>query len=403
MQGILSLFKGENKMKKNVLMLAIGALLLSVIVVTGCNVVASLTTDTSSTIPGVVSSKASVSATITVSGTTYSLTIGTIAVTTEAGTFEALPSLGADRFKIFKVKAGSYSGTGTPPIGFPSGLDAATAVVIGLTLTDVTKPGIDTTKPLDVVFLLDSTGSMGSALDTTKAQVGEFAAYLETKVSDVKFAVQTFGDVSCESRSPLSGGTLLTSAQAKTFLNSLPGAGAGPGGSGGDGAENPIEATVFANTYTPWRSGAQRMIVIITDNSAHRLGDGATNVYDLGGASRACGMNLTTAEAVLKANPVTTIVNTAGPSWVTAPYQNIRDLSTMMGGIGIDYNSGFATADLMSLASLGGGTYKTVTLGDLTGYDFILIYVASGTTGYDTYKVIPLSTVGTSSMRLPNN
>ncbi len=391
-------------MKKSLLFGLFAVLLMMVAGFVGCNVVSSLTTDTSSTIPEISTSKASISASISKSGSSYTLTIGTIAVTSEAGTYEAVAGLGADKFKIFKVKAGSYSGTGTAPIGFPSGLDAATALVIGASVTDVVMPGLDTTKPLDVCFLLDTTGSMGSALDTTAAQIGEFAAYLETQISDVKFAVQTYGDVSCESRNPAVGETeLLTAAQADTFLNALPGAGAGPGGSGGDGPENPIEAVVYANTYIPWRAAAQRMFVIITDNSAHTLNDGDTNVYDLGGASRASSANLATAEALLKANTVTTIVNTAGPAVVSAPYENIRDLSVLVGGLGIDYDSSFSTSDLISLAAIGSSTYKTVELGDLTDYDYILIYVASGSLGYDSFKVIPLATIIGAGSALPSN
>lgn len=392
-------------MKKSIIFAFFAALLITVVSLTGCNVVSSLSTDTSSAIPEILSSKASISASISKSGTSYTLTIGTVAVTNEAGTYEAVASLPADKFKIFKVKSGYYSGTGTEPLGFPSGLDAATAVVIGASVTDVTMPGIDTTQPLDVCFILDTTGSMGSMLTTAKNSISDYASYLETQVSDVKFAIQTYGDVSCEARTPAVGdATLKTSVQAKAFLDALPSAGSGPGGSGGDDPENPIEATIYANTYMPWRSGAQRMFVIITDASAHTLNDGDTNVYDLGGTSRACGANLASAEALLESNSVTTIVNAAGPALVSPPYENIRDLCVLVGGLGIDFDYSFSASDLISLAAIGSSTYKSVDLGDLTDYDYILIYVASGSLGYDSFKVIPLATViGASSATQSNN
>lgn len=391
-------------MKKSLFFALFAVLLMTVVGLTGCSVVKSLTTDTSSTIPEILSSRASVSASIAKSGSSYILTIGTIAVTNEAGTYEAV-SIPADRFKIFKVKSGAYSGTGTEPLGFPSGLDAATAVVIGASVTDVVMPGIDTTKPLDVCFILDTTGSMGSMLTTAKNSISDFASYLETRVSDVKFAVQTYGDVSCESRTPAVGdATLKTSVQAKAFLDALPGAGSGPGGSGGDWPENPIEATIYANTYMPWRTGAQRMFVIITDAPAHTLNDGDPNVYDLGGMSRTCRANLASAEALLKSNPVTTIVNAAGPAVVDPPYENIRDLCVLVGGLGIDFSDSFSASDLISLAAIGSTTYKTVDLGDLTGYDYILIYVASGSLGYDSFKIVPLAGIlGAGSIERSNN
>jgi hypothetical protein len=45
---------------------------------------------------------------------------------------------------------------------------------------------------------------------------------------------------------------------------------------GGDAPENPLNAIMLAyNTFT-WRTGAQKVFIVITDNPCHQLGDGTT-------------------------------------------------------------------------------------------------------------------------------
>ncbi len=137
--------------------------------------------------------------------------------------------------------------------------DAVVATPVTVTIPTVTD------RPMDMVFILDNTGSMAGRIRAVKDSIAAFAASLEAAGTDVKFGVVSFGDTTAESTNlplPASAG------QVSTWLASLEGV------SGGDSPENPLTAVMLAfNTFT-WRSGAQRVFVLITDNPCHQLGDG---------------------------------------------------------------------------------------------------------------------------------
>jgi hypothetical protein len=129
---------------------------------------------------------------------------------------------------------------------------------------DISLPSIDN-RPMDMVFILDRTGSMGDEITAAKNSIVAFASTLEAAGADVRFGVVAYGDYSSESSS------LDLTSEAETvydFLASVSAYG------GDDYAENPLDAIVEARDNFSWRSGSQRVYIVITDAPCHQTGDG---------------------------------------------------------------------------------------------------------------------------------
>ncbi len=124
---------------------------------------------------------------------------------------------------------------------------------------------------LDIAIILDVTGSMGPAINGAKNSIISFADSLADSKLDARIAVIPFDDyVNPPSDIDVDPGFLnLTSpASAQEYVASL------YAGYGGDWPENPYDAIMFAATALDWRPGAQRVMIIITDATAHYKGDG---------------------------------------------------------------------------------------------------------------------------------
>ncbi len=157
-------------------------------------------------------------------------------------------------------------------------------VVKGLS---VTKVGSGNVLSADVVFCVDNSGSMDQEADSVAASIIEFANYLQSSGLDVKFAVVGFsvsGDIN--------GGINFTNAQTlNTYLNRFTGTYRTEGFSGPDSAalynrannfgyagdENGIMACLFADSVFAWRAGAQRVMILFTDEPTQSNGVNWTN------------------------------------------------------------------------------------------------------------------------------
>jgi len=120
-------------------------------------------------------------------------------------------------------------------------------------------------RPMDMVFILDNTGSMAGRINAVKDNIVAFTATLEAAGTDARFGIVSFGDSTSESSSL----DLPATAEAvSTWLTALSGV------VGGDAEENPLTAIMTAFDDFSWRSGAQKVFIVITDNPCHQLGDG---------------------------------------------------------------------------------------------------------------------------------
>ena len=155
-------------------------------------------------------------------------------------------------------------------------------VVQGLKLSKV---GTGNVLTADVVFLVDNSGSMGQEADSVAKSIIDFATFLQASGLDVKFAIVGFS-VS----GTINGGINFTNAQTlSTYLDRSTGTSRTVYFSGSDSAaltdraynfgyagdENGVMAALFADSVYGWRSGAQRVMVLFTDEPTQNL-DGLT-------------------------------------------------------------------------------------------------------------------------------
>lgn len=127
--------------------------------------------------------------------------------------------------------------------------------------------GIGDERPVDVVFVFDTTGSMGDEVRGVKDTCIRFAEGLESKGRDYRLGLVTFWD---DARKVRGVGNRLTDdvQEFKRWIERiviLPGAGA-------DDPENDFGALKMASQME-FRPDAQRVFILITDAPPHYYGD----------------------------------------------------------------------------------------------------------------------------------
>lgn len=149
----------------------------------------------------------------------------------------------------------------------------------------VEKIGGDVRAGADVVFVFDTTGSMGSGLDSVQNSIIAFSQFLDDSGLDARVGAVTFGDaydtvddVAAPTRGESLRGDTPPSFDGDTrptFDLSTDFAGFetfiaddSPRG-GGDGPENAIGALDYAMQALDWREGAQRIMIVVTDVCSH--------------------------------------------------------------------------------------------------------------------------------------
>ncbi len=128
---------------------------------------------------------------------------------------------------------------------------------------------------IDVVFLLDCTGSMATEINFVKANMVSFINAMITDSVDYNIGFVAVGDIFYmynNNTATFFDSTMIS--QMQTVVNSL-NIGVNGIGTGGDWKENQVGAMADAAQY-PWRVGSNRMIILMTDATAHE-GDTVTN------------------------------------------------------------------------------------------------------------------------------
>lgn len=116
----------------------------------------------------------------------------------------------------------------------------------------------------DIVFLIDSTGSMGGAINNVVKNIGTFVDTLTSKYSvKVNFALVDYKDITCkgEETKLIKNGTsnwFTDVEQYKNCIKSIRVTG------GGDGPETSIDALGMANELD-YRKNANKFIILVTD------------------------------------------------------------------------------------------------------------------------------------------
>lgn len=125
--------------------------------------------------------------------------------------------------------------------------------------------GIGDERPVDVVFVFDTTRSMREEIEGVKDTCIAFAQLLENKGRDYRLGLVTFGDEIREVHG--SGGNLTDNAQEfKGWIERLRARG------GDDGPELALDA-MLKGSQMRFRDKAQRVLILITDAPPHHRDD----------------------------------------------------------------------------------------------------------------------------------
>lgn len=125
--------------------------------------------------------------------------------------------------------------------------------------------------PIDLVFVLDVTGSMQNEIDGVRGSIGEFVHASKAAGVGMRFALVTFRDLSCgEATESPQGFT----ADPSTFAASMSLLRAAGGGN--NLGESSLDGLREAASL-PFRPGARRVLVLITDETWHEPDGPALN------------------------------------------------------------------------------------------------------------------------------
>jgi hypothetical protein len=143
-------------------------------------------------------------------------------------------------------------------------------------LDEVRRIAADDALPVDLVFVLDTTGSMIWAIDGVRAGVRGFLRVMTESGADVRVGAVEYGDATRTSID------LTTAADVRSWVGGLSATG------GGDAAENPLDAIRFAEETFSFRPEAMRYYVLVTDQGMHECGVGCaeTTLAEVAEATR---------------------------------------------------------------------------------------------------------------------
>jgi photosystem II stability/assembly factor-like uncharacterized protein/Mg-chelatase subunit ChlD len=166
----------------------------------------------------------------------------------------------------------------------------------------------------DIVFVFDTTGSMGDEISGLKQRASAFADALAAKGIDYRLALVTYGDAVDKSYD-----FTADISTFKTWINGLYASG------GGDTKENSLEGLATSTTLS-YRTVSQRIFILITDADYHQAGEtggGGTTSY-----------TTESMIALLKSQRI--MCNVVGPD-----YPQFRQMAAETGGLYFNINGDF--------------------------------------------------------------
>jgi hypothetical protein len=259
------------------------------------------------------------------------------------------------------LASGAYADT-ISPTSYSATLGVGESVTITKTVVVTREP--PTTALVDIMFVFDTTGSMGGAIDGAKASATSVLNTIAATYGNTFSGAGQYDDPGSSIVAPLSNSIAATQAGINTLFACY-------GSCGGDFPEVGYDGIAKAASDTPWRAGSNRFIVAFGDAS---FKDGADNAAS-------------TATALSSAN-----VDLFGVSFGSAFDSEITGLG------GSVFTSSTSPDDIAAAilagVSAGFSTYKTVTVGDLGG-GLPEIAVSAVCTSADTGACVGADAVGT--------
>lgn len=246
----------------------------------------------------------------------------------------------------FLAFAGTASADSVDPTTFSADLAVGESVTVRKTVV-VDEAG-PTDALIDVHFLIDTSGSMGSQVTTAKAAATNLFNTLTTTFGDVNASVGVFSELATlTSTDPrdnaIIGGGL--TGDATTFQTNVNTVTLGEPDFGGDFPESGYTGIALAGDNLSWRPGSNRFMFVFTD---------ATAKGDLAGA-----------QATLAANDIdlVALAYNGGFSSVNSSYGTPLDGTVFNSSTSVDD----IIADVTAGITAGFDSYNTVTVDDLGG------------------------------------
>lgn len=211
----------------------------------------------------------------------------------------------------------------------------------------------DVRSKTDIVIILDTTGSMGTAITGVKNSIVDFSDSIETSGLDVMVSVIPYNDYGPAQNSAgvytydPSWKNLDTPSNIRDYVENNIFA------SGGAGIpENPYETFVFAWNNISWRSGSERLFILITDATSHYTDDGLSDAdrIDSEWLEKSDVLEKIKNKGVIHSVLVTTgsSYQTTDPTSDYEDPEDVRSLSTETSGL-ILYTDSYGNVDLGSI------------------------------------------------------
>lgn len=160
-------------------------------------------------------------------------------------------------FPVVTVIANIRTQSGDPISGVKLGDVEVQEDGFKTTIKSLKEKASDAVEPIDVVFVFDTTGSMGEEIAAVRDNIVEFANVLEKTNMDYRLGLVTFGDDVREVHAPMAD-----VAKFKTLVGKQSAEG------GGDTPENALDA-IHKMTKFKFRKGAKIVGIVITDAPYH--------------------------------------------------------------------------------------------------------------------------------------
>lgn len=243
------------------------------------------------------------------------------------------------------------------PASYSATLDVGGSVTIKKTVTiDNEAP---TSAPVDVLFLADTTGSMGSAI----TNVRNGAAAIMSSVAglgDVQFAAAEYKDIYDSFTYRVDSALTSNTAATQAGINMW-------GASGGDDTpEGQMIALTKLSTDIAWRSGSTRILVWFGDAPGHDPRSGYTEAG---------------ATAALIANNITVEALSVGYNGLNSTGQASRIAAATGGHFYSGINTSSVAATITSAITTAIDTYKTVGLDLSAAPAGVTVTATAGYTG----------------------
>lgn len=247
---------------------------------------------------------------------------------------------------------------------------------------------------VDIVFIVDVTGSMGEEINGVKSSMINFINGLESSGLDAKVAIVPYDDYVPTKDYTYSPPWLDLSnlSDASSYVGDLIAAG------GGDFPENAYGAIMYAWNNVSWRPDSQRIFILLTDALSHYKGDSTWENWETYGGDQPFDPAYTKEEVISALSGYATLYMVASTGYYSSSdtdYSNLgdpREIAVRTGGFVI-YQSGSEEVDLSSIGlteAITSSYIITFESDSPVGTHTISVYY-EGSDGKQSYKEIQMN------------